>query len=96
MLALLIWSTLLTPTTAQTTKNYNNNELMKKPKTKRIKSKQIEEWIREGRAILRNDLTPDDMKGWPDNYYLFDNVGLIIRDTIEKKMESCMKNIQNF
>lgn len=58
---------------------------MKKPKTRRVKSKQIEQWIQEGRAILRNDLIPEDLQGWPDNYYLFDNVGLIIRDTIEKK-----------
>ncbi|RDC56889.1 hypothetical protein DU508_06715 [Pedobacter chinensis] len=66
-------------------KNYNNIEMMKKPKTKQVKSKQIEEWISEGRAVLRNDLTPEHLKGWPDNYYLFDDVGLIIRDTIERK-----------
>lgn len=58
---------------------------MKKPKTKQIKSKQIEEWIQTGRAILRNDLKSEDMEGWPDNYYLLDDVGLIIRDTIERK-----------
>lgn len=66
-------------------KKYNKNEVMKKPKTKQVRSKQIEEWIREGKAVLRNDLTPEYLKGWPDNYYLFDDVGLIIRDTIEKK-----------
>jgi len=59
--------------------------MMKKPKTRQVKSKQIEEWIIEGRAVLRNDLTPEYLKGWPDNYYLFDNDALIIRDTIERK-----------
>ncbi|NTD99964.1 hypothetical protein G6M26_42750 [Agrobacterium tumefaciens] len=59
--------------------------MMKKPKTKQVKSKQIEEWIKEGRAVLRNDLTPEHLKGWPDNYYLFDKGGLIIRDTIENE-----------
>ncbi|WP_316799078.1 hypothetical protein [Pedobacter frigidisoli] len=62
----------------------SNNEIMKKPKTKQVKSKQIDEWILMGRAILRNDLRPKDMEGWSD-YYLFDNNGLLIRDTFERK-----------
>ncbi|WP_343524092.1 hypothetical protein [Pedobacter sp.] len=82
-LALLIWNGLLTPTMAQITKKYNG-EMMKKPKTKQIKSKQIEEWIREGRAVLRNDLRPEDMAIWSD-YYLLDQEGLLIRDTFERK-----------
>ncbi|WP_147273596.1 hypothetical protein [Pedobacter chinensis] len=65
-------------------KNCNNIEMMKKPKTKQIKSKQIEEWISEGRAVLRNDLRPGDMEGWSD-YYLFDKDGLIIRTTFERQ-----------
>lgn len=61
-----------------------NKEIMKRPKTKQVKSKQIDEWILAGRAILRNDLRPKDMEGWSD-YYLLDNNGLLIRDNFERK-----------
>ncbi len=57
---------------------------MKKTKTRRIKSKQIEEWIKEGRALLRNDLRPEYMGDWSD-YYLLDVEGLLIRDTFERR-----------
>ena len=58
--------------------------MMKKPKTKQVKSKQIEEWIKEGRAVLRNDLRPEYMGDWSD-YYLLDDLGFLIRDTFERK-----------
>jgi len=57
---------------------------MKKPKTKQVKSKQIEEWIKAGRAVLRNDLRSEDMEIWSD-YYLLDNESLLIRNTFERK-----------
>ena len=63
LLVLLIWNGLSTQILAQTTKKYNNNGMMKKPKTKQIKSKQIEEWIQVGRAVLRNDIRPEYMEG---------------------------------
>lgn len=57
---------------------------MEKPKIKQIKSKQIEEWILSGRAILRNELRPEYMADWSD-YYLLDDIGLLIRDNFERK-----------
>jgi len=57
---------------------------MRKPKTKLVKSKQIEEWIKEGRAVLRNDLRPEYMGDWSD-YYLLDSYGLILRTTFERR-----------
>ncbi len=57
---------------------------MKKIQTKKIRSKQCDEWIRLGKAVLRNDLRPVDMEGFFD-FYRLDDGGLLLRVAFERR-----------
>jgi hypothetical protein len=57
---------------------------MNEIKAVQVKSKQCQDWIQSGKAILRNDLRPADMEGFLD-YYMLDDGGLLLRNVFEKK-----------